>query len=205
MSNKQPQMHFTPKGRTHWLKVFKPDTKFDTDGFYGGKLILDDADAQDIMADLDAAFEKAIAAATKETGKPRAKIRTTAPYEIDQETGDVSLKFKLKAKITTKNGDSFTQKPRVVDAKTVPITSEIPLWNNSLVRVGFQIIPYYTSLAGAGLSLRMKSVQVLEALAGADTSTSDFISEDGYVYKEEQGGLNSWPDTTEDCADDVAF
>jgi hypothetical protein len=207
MSNKQLPIYFTPKGRTNWLKIFKPDTKFDVDGFYGGKLVIDNSDAPEIMGMLDAMFEKAIASAVEETGKPANKIRTTEPYEVDQETGDITLKFKLKAKITTKSGDTFAQKPKVVDAKTKPITTEIPLWNGSLVRVGFQVIPYYTSLAGAGLSLRMKSVQVLEALAGTDTSTADFVSEEGYDYSCDTSVAASakQPEAAQEYEDDVAF
>ena len=180
-SNKLP-MHISPKGRTEWAKLWKPDTKFNVDGEFGTKLIMDNADATDIMSMLDAAHELAIKSALDETGKTRDKLRVTDPYVVNQETGDVTIKLKLKAKVTTKNGDKFDQKPLVVDAKRNPINKEIPLWNGSLVRVGFQVIPYYTSLAGAGLSLRLRSVQVIEALAGGSDATSLFADEDGYEH-----------------------
>lgn len=205
MSTNKLPMYFTPKGRTNWMKIFKPDTKFDVDGFYGGKLIIDNSDAPAMMGMLDAMLEKAIDSACEETGKPKSKIRVTDPYEVDQETGDITLKFKLKAKITTKSGDTYAQKPTVVDAKTKPITSEIPLWNGSLIRVGFQVIPYYTALAGAGLSLRMKSVQVLEALEGTNASTSEFNAEDGYEYDHSTVESKPLAQAEEDFADDVAF
>jgi hypothetical protein len=144
--------------------------------------VMDNSDATDIMAMLDAQHALAIDAAATETGKQRDTIRTTNPYEVNPETGDVTIKLKLKAKVTTQKGVTFEQEPIVVDAKRQPITKEIPLWNGSLVRVGFQIMPYYTSLAGAGLSLRLKSVQVIEALAGSSESTSMFDDEDGYSH-----------------------
>ena len=180
-SNKLP-LHITPRGRTEWAKLWTPDTKFNTDGEYGTKLIFNNADATEIMKLLDAAHEGAIESAIEETGKPRNKIRLTDPYDIDQETGDVTIKLKLKAKVTTQKGETFEQKPVVVDSKRQPITKEIPLWNGSLVRVGFNIIPYYTAMAGAGLSLRMKSVQVIEAVAGTSNATEGFQDEDGYSY-----------------------
>ena len=170
-TNKLP-MHTSPRGRTEWAKLWTPDTKFNVDGEYGTKLVMDNSDATDIMAMLDAAHALAIDAAVEETGKPRAKIRVTDPYDVNQETG----------KVTTMKGETFEQKPIVVDAKRQPITKEIPLWNGSLVRIGFQIIPYYTALAGAGLSLRMRSVQVIEALAGTSEATSMFDDEEGYSH-----------------------
>lgn len=207
IKRKQPPVFLSPKGRTEWLKVFKADTKFDQDGVFGGKLIIDNNDATDLMKELDVLFEKAIDAAVEETGKPRDKIRTTDPYEVNQETGDVSLKFKLKAKVTTKSGDSFHQKPIVVDAKRQPITSEIALWNGSLVRVGYQVIPYYTSLAGAGLSLRMKSVQILEAIEGVNEASDIFTEEDGYAYDPHAavGAMQDESQSRGEFADDIPF
>ena len=174
-SNKLP-LHTSPRGRTEWAKLWTPDTKFNVDGEYGTKLVMDNSDATEIMAML------AIDSAVEETGKPRDKIRVTDPYDVNAETGDVTIKLKLKAKVTTMKGETFEQKPIVVDAKRQPITKEIPLWNGSLVRIGFQIIPYYTALAGAGLSLRMRSVQVIEALAGSNEATSMFDDEEGYSH-----------------------
>ncbi len=182
-TNKLP-MHTTPRGRTEWARLWTPDTKFNVDGEFGTKLVMDNADAVDIMAMLDAAHALAIDSAVEETGKPRAKIRVTDPYDVNAETGDVTIKLKLKAKVTTQKGETFEQKPIVVDAKRQPITREIPLWNGSLVRIGFQIIPYYTALAGAGLSLRLRSVQVIEALAGSNEAASMFDDEDGYSHDE---------------------
>jgi hypothetical protein len=161
------------------------------------------------MAALDVMFEKAIDAAVEETGKARDKIRTNEPYEVNPETGDVSLKFKLKAIVHTKAGDSFNQKPLVVDANRIPITKEIPLWNGSLVRVGYQVIPYYTALAGAGLSLRMKSVQVIESVEGSSEAASGFDEEDGYSFDANavspEGNFSKQEDSDEDEYDDVPF
>ena len=172
----------TPKGRTEWAKLWTPDTKFNVDGEYATKLIIDNSDATELMALLDKAHEASIDAAVEETGKPRNKIRVTDPYDVDPETGDVTVKFKLKAKVTTIKGDTFEQKPIVVDAKRQPITKEIPLWNGSLVRIGYQIIPYYTALAGAGLSLRLKSAQVIEAHQGTNNAAEMFDEEEGYSH-----------------------
>ena len=183
-SNKLP-IFTTPRGRTEWAKLWIPDTKFNVDGEYGTKLIMDNADATDLMAMLDAAHALAIDAAVEETGKKREKIRVTDPYDVNQETGDVTIKLKLKAFVQPQKGPSFTQKPTVVDASRKPILKDMPLWNGSLIRVGFQVIPYYTALAGAGLSLRLRTVQVLEALEAGAADVSMFDDEEGYSHEEE--------------------
>ena len=135
------------------------------------------------MSTLDEFMATSIANAMDETGKSKDKIKTNPPYSIDDETGDVSFKFKLKAKVQGRNGD-FEQKPLVIDARKVPVTDEVPTWNGSRVRIGFQPVTYYTGLVGAGVSLRMKIVQLIEALdgGGGAGAASGFDVEDGFEF-----------------------
>jgi hypothetical protein len=76
-----------------------------------------------------------------------------------------------------------------------------------LVRVGYQVIPYYTSLAGAGLSLRMKSVQILEAIEGANEATTIFSEEEGYSFDPDAAVANMQDESEEvgEFADDIPF
>jgi len=182
MSQKLPTI-VTPEGRTEWLKAFTPDYKFNELGEYGCTLIIENAAALPLMSTLDEFMATSIANAMDETGKSKDKIKTNPPYSIDDETGDVSFKFKLKAKVQGRNGD-FEQKPLVIDARKVPVTDEVPTWNGSRVRIGFQPVTYYTGLVGAGVSLRMKIVQLIEALDGGGGSgaASGFDVEDGFEF-----------------------
>ena len=182
MSQKLPTI-VTPEGRTEWLKAFTPDYKFNELGEYGCTLIIENAAALPLMSTLDEFMTTSIANAMDETGKSKDKIKTNPPYSIDDETGDVSFKFKLKAKVQGRNGD-FEQKPLVIDARKVPVTDEVPTWNGSRVRIGFQPVVYYTGLVGAGVSLRMKIVQLIEALdgGGGAGAASGFDVEDGFEF-----------------------
>ena len=182
MSQKLPTI-VTPEGRTEWLKAFTPDFKFNELGEYGCTLIIENSAALPLMATLDEFMATSIANAMDETGKTKDKIKTNPPYSIDDETGDVSFKFKLKAKVQGRNGD-FEQKPLVIDARKVPVTDEVPTWNGSRVRIGFQPVVYYTGLVGAGVSLRMKIVQLIEALdgGGGAGAASGFDVEDGFEF-----------------------
>ena len=182
MSQKLPTI-VTPEGRTEWLKAFTPDYKFNELGEYGCTLIIENSAALPLMSTLDEFMTTSIANAMDETGKSKDKIKTNPPYSIDDETGDVSFKFKLKAKVQGRNGD-FEQKPLVIDARKVPVTDEVPTWNGSRVRIGFQPVTYYTGLVGAGVSLRMKIVQLIEALdgGGGAGAASGFDVEDGFEF-----------------------
>ncbi len=175
----------TPIGRTDWLRPFTPDFKFDEAGLYGGKLVIDNTDAQGLVKQLDALAEQSLAKAVEETGKPASKLRQTAPYEVCDETGDVTIKLKLKATVNGRNG-TFTQQPKVVDSQGSPILKEIPLWNGSRVRVSFTPVLYYTAMAGAGVSLRLYAVQIIEALSGGDADASNLFDKvDGFTVDSE--------------------
>ena len=204
-------LYLTPKGRAEWPKLFTPDTKFNPDGDYTCTMVFENSDAQDLMAQLDKALESSIAAASEETGKALNKIKFMEPYEVDDETGDVKVKFKLKAKGKTREGKEFTQKPTMFDASNRPITKEIPLWNGSVLRVGFQTAPYFTSLVGAGLTLRLKQVQVINAVEGGEATSAFGAEEGGYTYdattdaQEEEAAFDAELQENGDFDDDIPF
>ena len=87
----------------------------------------------------------------------------------------------MNAKFTSKKGEVIEQQPVVVAADTGErITDNV--WGGSVIRVKGQIIPYVNN-AGmyAGLSLRMKAVQVIELVSGGGGSSAfwtDFGTDD---------------------------
>ncbi len=196
----------TPKGRANWAKIFTPDTKFNAEGDYTVTMVYKQEEAQDLMSFLDDQLEASINTALKEKKTTRAKLRTQPPYEIDEETGDVAVKFKLKAQGKTREGQVFTQKPAVFDSRRKPIHQEIDLWNGSILRVGYQPIGYYTSLVGAGVSLRLKQVQVIEAVSGGAAVAAFEEDEDGYTF-DESDVVESTSTTSETdyAEDDIPF
>jgi len=205
MSNKIPTI-VTPEGRTEWAKFFVADYKFNEAGLYGCTLHMDNTVAQPLVKTLDEYMAKSIAAAMEETGKPKSKIKTNIPYTIDDETGDVSFKFTLKHNVNGRNG-SFTQTPTVIDARKVPVTEEVPVWNGSRVKVAFQPVTYYTGLVGAGVSLRLKTVQLIEALSGdgAAAAAAMFDVEDGFEFEATAAPSTSSTEESDEEFDDIPF
>ena len=113
---------------------------------------------------------------------------------MDDETGQICVKFNMKALIRKKNGEEFEQKPGIVDAKKKPIKANVG--GGSVIKVAFEPVPYYNAAAGSGVSLRLKAVQVLDLVeyGGGDYG---FDEEEGYTAEnepdmsnEDDGGMN---------------
>lgn len=171
----------TPVGKAMWAHLTVPDTKFNPEGEYKVKLVLDAKKAEGLLKELDALTESNYEAACKENPKKKAKINNVEAYqpEVDDdgnETGNVELSFKLKASGTTRTGQAFTQKPALVDAKGKAISNrDFKIGNGSEIAVAFEPVPYFMqSTNNASVSLRLKAVQIVNLLDYADGSAFGF-------------------------------
>lgn len=188
------------QGTAMWAKVFEPDTKFNPDGDYSINIQMPVADAADMSEQLDQIVQAKFNEAIKED--PRLKnTLTTQPvcqtvYDRDtgDDTGNVEFKFKLKAKVRKRDGSTYEQAPAVLDSKKVPMGKDTLVGNGSKVKVAFEPIPYVMpSTKKAGVSLRLKAVQVIDLVEYGNSATSVFDEEDGYVA----------PPTTETANEEV--
>ena len=175
------------RGNALWAKLFEPDTKFDANGVYSISLVLPEVDASEMCEYLDGLVEAKFDEEVK--GKPALKnqLSKNPPYATvyDRETGDatgeIEFKFKLKAKVNTRDGRTFEQKVAVVDAKRHPVNSEISVGNGSVCKVAFEPMPYM--VAGTkmvGVSLRLKAVQIIDLVEYGSPAVSVFDEEDGF-------------------------
>jgi hypothetical protein len=74
------------------------------------------------------------------------------------------------------------------DAKGKPLSKDIKIGGGSKMKVSYEILPYYTAIAGAGISLRLKAVQVIDLVeysSGGSGESYGFGKEDGYEATEE--------------------
>lgn len=177
----------TPKGTASWAKLFRPDTKFVAEGVYSIDLNLPLEKAKGLIDYIDSQMEYSLDKAKKENPTKKGSIKQpNAPYQevYDEEgnsTGEIKFKFKQRAVINTKQGP-MAKKPAVVDAKGKPITEPLDIGNGSTVKVAFEAIPYFTAMAGAGVSLRLSAVQLIDLMGGS--SSFGFEEEDGYEFSE---------------------
>lgn len=85
---------------------------------------------------------------------------------IPEETGNILFRTKMAAQFTTKKGETVTQTPIVVLAETGERVTDT-VFMGSTLRVKGQIVPYISAASQiVGLSLRLKSVQVIDLVSG---------------------------------------
>jgi len=180
----------TPKGSALWAKLFRPDTKFDADGVYSIKLRLPKDQADATTDYINQVMSESLDMAKKENPTKKGSIKSGNPPYTDvydeqgNETGEVEFNFKQKAVIKTRRG-TMEKKPAVFDAKGKPIVEEVDVGNGSTVKVAYEAIPYYTAIAGAGVSLRLTAVQLVSLVQGAGGLGSfKFEEEEGYEFSE---------------------
>lgn len=172
----------TPIGVAQYPHLTKPDTKFNPDGEYKVSLELDASAAEEIVSFLDEQFEQSVANAKKENAGKKIK-EGDVPYSVNEENGKVTVRFKLKAKVTPKKGEPWDQKVAIFDAKGKPIVDDIKIGGGTKMKVSYELVPYYTAIAGAGISLRVRAVQIIELVeygSGAQAGSFGFGEEDGY-------------------------
>jgi hypothetical protein len=179
----------TPVGVSQfcWLNV--PDTKFDETGHYKTNLIVNAKEGQAIVKSINEEVKKAVTiGAEKANGKEvkKANLPFEEEYIEGKPTGNIIFKFKTKAKIITKDGKVIPNKVAIFDSQGKPMT-DISIWSGSQMKVSAELIPYFTAMAGAGVSLRLRAVQITKLVEGGNANSAghgfDKV-EDGYVAPE---------------------
>lgn len=192
---KRNTRYVTDAGTAIYPYLIEPDTEYNADGEYKVKLrlapdaIFKDSKGKSVgtaQEFLDSMLEKSVEKAKAEN-KGRIK-EADAPYEVDEDTGELLVNFKLKASGKTREGKEFTQKPALFDAKGKPFEPE-EIWGGSTIKVSFEVIPFYTKLIGAGISLRLKAAQIIELIQGgsANADSYGFGEEEGFEAEDEAG------------------
>lgn len=181
-------IHKSPAGIAQYPRLTKPDTKFKADGEYKVTLVLPGAEAAPLIDLIDKAMAESLVTARREnpTKAKTIKAATDKPYKAvtddeGNETGDYKFNFKMAAKVTSRTTkESWEQKPDLFDAKGKVLINP-KIGGGSKVKVAFELFPFYTALIGAGVSLRLRAVQVLDLVEYNSRSAS------GYGFGEEEG------------------
>jgi hypothetical protein len=204
--SKKPKLErfVTPIGTAQYPHLNKPDTKFNPDGEYKVNLEIDNPDAvATLVSFLDEQMAESFGKAKEENQGKKIK-QADAPYTLDENTGKLTVRFKLKAKVTPKNGEAFEQKVALFDAKGTPMVSAPNVGGGSKIKVSYEVMPFYTALIGAGISLRVRAVQVIELVeytGSAGAGAYGFGEEDGYEA-DTTAPNNEFNDETQESAKD---
>ena len=172
----------TEKGVAYYPYISAPDTKFDEQGHYKVNLCLPQDKATAIIEIINSEILSGIKALKAD--KPSLNIKQAPlPYadEIDEDgnpTGNVIIKFKSKA----------AYKPAVFDSKGTMMPNS-NIYGGSEIKVNGSIAFYHTGSIGAGVSLRLRAVQVIQYVEGTVGATK-------FGFGEEEGFTVEDPDTS---------
>ena len=170
----------SPFGKAVYPHLSRADVRFKAEGEFKVDLEVDGTQAEEMKQMLNSLAEQSVKEAQEKTGKKNIK-KAQLPFK--DEDGKTIFKFKMKASGTnTKTGDSFKQRPALFDNELNPINpEEVNIWGGSILRVSYQPSLWFTPMLGAGVSLRLKSVQVKDLVEGGSQagSSSDFDKVEG--------------------------
>lgn len=161
----------SPVATVLWPKLNEPNTKFNESGDYEATIVLNpnDTEHNNFIQMLEEMYVQAIKEMATEHKKPKIKqadspVRPMVDKE-GMETGLYKVKFKLGASGETKDGRKYERKPALFGSDGKPFTAVIG--HNSQIKVAFKANAYFVPSVGAGLSLRLEAVQVVQANSGS--------------------------------------
>ena len=189
-------------GVSQYAWITQPDTRFDEVGHYKTNLILSGQEADELKAAIDAEIKNSVALA-KEKAKGKNIKMANPPYEDDvddngEPTGSTIFKFKTKAQLTTKDGKIIPNRVAIFDSKGTPMT-DCNIWSGSEMKVSAELVPYYTAMVGAGVSMRLRAVQITKLVEGGNGNAK------GYGFGEEEGYEQSLSETPAEEESQQAF
>lgn len=185
----------TPTGTAVWPKLNEPDRKFQPEGVYEVKLRLPENEAEALIEKIMDVHASAYREACSAQGKKALK-KAPVPWgpaeqwNSDTETkeelpGFIDFKFKMKAKVTSRSGKSWEQRPALFDAQLNPIPEDSdPIGGGSVIRISAEVYPWHAASMGFGISLRPKAVQVIELKTYSGSNDDHgFDKKDGFTVK----------------------
>ena len=163
-------------GEAIYPHLNKPDVRFSEAGEFKVTLKVAKSDATEMLKSYDKAIEDSLKLAEQ---SHKGKGIKNAPKPYTEENNFVFFKYKMKATgVNQKTKEKFSQRPQLFDAKKNPVPLNTIIWGGSKLRCAYSLVPYYTPMLGAGVTARLKAVQVIELVEGKDSNLFD--KEDGY-------------------------
>jgi hypothetical protein len=190
----------SPRLTAEYPHLNSPDTKFKEEGEYHfkGRTSLDDPGAIKLREEIDALAAKTLKEAQaehkrklaeesnpakkKKLAKESPKLCEDMPYSIDEDEGTITFSFKSKASGKKKEtGEAWTRTLPLYDAKGNVLPKDAKIGGGSVLKAAYHAEGFYTPKLGAGVTLRLDAVQVLDLKQYVrDASAFGFESEDGY-------------------------
>ena len=175
----------TPKATLKYPKLIEPETKFTPEGHYKVTAVIPAEEAGPLADQLDALYEAHKASLKAQA--PSQKFKAIDPsfgYEDIDGKPCFTISVKMKAKGMDRDGRSWSAVPALFDASGAPVKDREALrgmWSGTEGRVSFEACPFYQPALGAGITLRLKAVQILKLVESGGSA-------DSFGFQEEAGG-----------------
>ena len=154
-----------------------PSTKFDTDGVYSCQAEFTGADAKKLKGIIDKIMAESLAAG----GKRGVKRAANPPYTVENKV--LTVKFKQKAIIRSKDGRTFDMSIKLYDAKGTLLTEDVGISAGSEVKIAFSSYTWAVAALGCGATLQPNSIQIIKLVKYQAASANPFGAEEGYEAK----------------------
>ena len=178
MADKQ----ISAKGEFVYPHLNKPDVRFNEAGEYKLTLKVPQKEALSMVTLIDKELDACIAKVEKEKKGKKVK-QAPKPYKI--EDGFAFFKFKMKATgVNRKTKESFSQKPALFDSNKNPFPQSTSIWGGTKGKVAFNVKDYFVPALGAGVTLQLIAVQIIDLVEGGGKQGDLFDKEDGYTVQE---------------------
>jgi hypothetical protein len=187
----------SPAGIAIHPRVNTPDTKFDDAGVFKVALAYDPklSSTKKFLKDIDAAHAAAVAEAKKNGNGKKGKINPV-PYETNEDTGMVEVKFKATASFVDKKTDEVVHKKiALFDAAGQPFDRDTIIGGGSKLKASFILRNYETP--SAGVKLNLIAVQVLDLVEYSGGTAAGY----GFSNEEEDEDGDDVPGSAEGDAE----
>ena len=152
----------TPLLTFQYPKLLEPDTKFSPDGRYECQGYCSVDQGATLADQLDKFLEE-----------HKASLKAQSPTT------------KFKASGIDREGKTWSRKPVLFDAQGNIVQDRDTLagmWSGTTGRISFQASPFYTAAIGAGVTLRLLAVQIIELKSQGGSGTDHgFSAEEGWT------------------------
>lgn len=178
------ERYTTPKGFAQYPHLKEPDMKFNPEGVFSVTMRFEGMtdELKKLIEKLEAIQDKAFDEAVSEANAMNKKKIHKADLYLEDDEGNVYLKFKQNAVIKKKDGSTANVKLAHFDSKGKPV--DVNVGRDSVVRLSFTATPYFMqSTKTVGLSLRPVAVQVIKLNEFGGNSAEDYgftAEEEGY-------------------------
>lgn len=174
----------TPACRLQYPKLIEPDTKFTPEGAYKVTCVLDAGDATEIADQLDQLLARHKESLKAQAPSNKFKL-ADLPWAFEEYDGKPSfvIKTKMKAKGIDRDGRPWSTAPALFDAKGAPVRDRESLrgmWSGTIGKVSFEACPFFQAAIGAGITLRLRAVQVITLVENSGNA-------EGFGFGEEAG------------------